>query len=175
MPGRRDLLDIENAEILFKNFRGLEKRKDGKVVNTAGTRTFAVVIDDPDVANDMALAGWNVKILAPNDEHPEPKHYIPVEVRYRNRDGSPKAWPPNVKKYVGNSREDLDEDSIGDLDRDIFLQCDLTINPREWIDDKTGETHIKAFLSEMCVRVEPADRWGNKWDTDEEELADLPF
>ena len=175
---RRDLLDIENAEVLFKNFRGLEKRNDrNEVVNTAGTHTFAVVIEDPEMGNDMAAAGWNIKILAPNEDHPDPRHYLPVEVRYRNRDGSPKNWPPVVVKYEGNKKEELNEDTIGVLDRARFLNCDLTINPREW-EDKSGETHIKAFLSEMHVKVEPLSRWGDKWGGYDEEdpgSEEMPF
>ena len=170
----REVLDIANAEVLFKNFRGLEKTdRTGKVVNNYGCRTFAVIINDPDMANDMAADGWNIKILAPNEDHPEPRHYLPVEARFRNRDGSLKNRPPRITRYMDNTKEVLDEDNIGDLDSQRFLKCDLTINPNEYEPGK-----IKAFLNQMKVRVEPDDRWAD-WDTDDsagvDEPDDMPF
>ena len=146
--------------MLFKNFRGLEKRKDGKVVNTAGTRTFAVVIDDPDMANDMALEGWNVKISKHTDPDEKPTYYIPVAVDFSNTD----RFPVSIYLYTRRRRKLLDESEVGQLDSAEFANVDLLIKPSRWEKrDRNGVNRgIKAYLKEMHATLEES-RFAEKY------------
>lgn len=156
----RQVLNIENARIIFRNFKGEEKRNNkGVVVNSAGTRNFCVVIDNAEQAQELAEDGWNVKILPPREEGDEPTHYIPVAVSY-------KRIPPKVMMVTGrHSMTHLDEDSIEALDYAEINNVDLTINPSPWTSD-SGEERIKAYLKTMYVTIEE-DAWANKYNSAE--------
>lgn len=125
---------IEDTKIFSKNFRG-EKWGAG------GDRTFCVYVNDPDAAEDLAEAGWNVRVQQPREEGDEPKHYIPVKVAFGN-------WPPKIFMYTSDSEVRLDEESIGQLNDVEIVSVDVILNPSRK-DDGT----YKAYLNEMRVTI----------------------
>ena len=136
---------IEDAEIIFPNFSGRPSK-----YNKEGDRNFCVIIDNPEVAQQLADEGWNVRIRRPRNEDDEPRHYIPVAVSFRS---FPNIPPADVKLISGANMTHLTEDTIGVLDGAEVVRVDLTIRPRYFTDDKTGEDRIKAYLHDMYVTI----------------------
>lgn len=153
-------INIENAKIIFRNFRGEEKK-----FNKAGDRNFCVVIEDSEMAQKLADDGWNVRInrYGEGDEE-KVTQYIPVSVRFDIR-------PPKI--FMVNRRGQaipMSEESIDQLDFVDFKNIDLTLRPRIW--DDNGIDKVKAYLKTMYVTIEE-DAFAGKYAEPSDE--ELPF
>lgn len=144
MPKELDNVTIEDARLIFKNFKGQEGP-----MNREGDRNFCVLLDD-DVAAAMRDDGWNIKTLKPRegDEDPEEQPYVNVSVRFGGR-------PPRIMLLSSNSRTQLDEESVDVLDWIDIRLVDLVIRPYEWT--VNGASGVKAYLKTMFVTIEEDD------------------
>lgn len=130
---------IEDARIMFRNFRGEERP-----MNREGDRNFAVLLD-PVIAEQMAADGWLIKPAKemPSGDIRDP--YISVKVSFDGR-------PPKVVMITSRGRTDITEETVNLLDYCIFKHVDLIFRPYQWtVGDKSG---VKAYLKSMYVTIE---------------------
>ena len=140
----RDILQIDDARIVYRNFSGT-----GSKFNREGDRNFAVVIPDQDMADELVNRGWNVKIKPPRDEEDAPFMFLPVKIKFNER--GPKVYLQSGEKTV-----ELDEEGIDCLDDVDILGVDLDIRPYDWeVNGKQGRT---AYLQSIHV-VQEIDRF----------------
>lgn len=130
---------IENAQIIFRNFSG----KEG-MYNKAGERDFCVILD-PDVAEEMARDGWNIKTLKEREEGVPGSPYVNVNVSFKGR-------PPTIYMITSRGRTAVTEDIVELLDFVEFKTADLILNPYNW--DVNGNRGVKAYLKSLYVTIE---------------------
>jgi hypothetical protein len=154
---------IENAQILFRNFAGVEKKdiKTGKIVNREGDRNFCVQISEEDY-NQLLANDWNVKHTKPNEEYEDILYYLPVTVRFDK-------YPPVIDMFTSKKRTRLTEDTVASLDPSTIIKnADIIINPSPW--EVNGKSGIKAYLKKGYFVIEE-DAWEEKyasWESPEE-------
>ena len=145
-------LIMENAKIRFRNFAG---RPDE--YTREGDRSFALVIEDEDLANKLREDGWNVKMRLPKEEGAEPWYYLKVKVNF---DGI----PPKVVEVTSRNRVALNEDTVGILDTAELKSVDVEVSPYHW--EVGGRSGITAYLKTMYATIEE-DPFAAKYDMTE--------
>lgn len=143
--GNASNFTIENAELIFRNFRGLEDK-----FNPEGARNFCVLLPD-DTAAQMEADGWNVKELRVQEPGDTPQKYLPVSIKYRGRNGY-EMRPPTVVMITSKGRTNLPEKYVGNLDYVDIKNVDLTIRPYQWA--MSGNTGLKAYLHAIYITIE---------------------
>lgn len=140
-------ISITDAELIFKNFSGNERR-----YNPAGRRNFCVFLND-EVADALRNDGWNVKILQPKTDEYEPRPYISVAVRY---DVSEHLKPRISLGTTAGMKTKLTEDTVSILDWASIESSKMIIRPHKWTKDN-GDSGKKAYLQSLSVVVEAED------------------
>lgn len=145
-------LIMENAKIRFRNFAG---RPDE--YTREGDRSFALVIEDEDLANKLREDGWNVKMRLPKEEGDEPWYYLKVKVNFN-------GIPPKVVEVTSRNRVALNEDTVGILDTAELKSVDVEVSPYHW--EVGGRSGITAYLKTMYATIEE-DPFAAKYDMTE--------
>ena len=168
-------LFLENCEVLpggFRNFAGQAGQ-----YNKEGDRYFNIVVPN-NLVESLIDDGWNVRQLKPRYEDDEPRYRLNVAVSFKEI----KRLPPTmVFLYSGRKVTRLTEETIATLDYAEYQRADLTIRPSRWLDKRSGEMRIKAYLQEMHVIVAES-RWAKKYASygeaeveEHDEDGDIPF
>ena len=145
---RDEILEIEDARIIYRNFEGLPSK-----FNREGDRNFAVIIPNEEIKDALIEAGWNVKIKPPRDEDDGLFMFMPIKVKFNSR--GPAAYIRSGEKVTK-----LNEDTIGMLDEIDIQSVDLDVRPYEWeVNGKTGRT---AYLQDIDV-TQNIDRFGDRY------------
>lgn len=148
----RGILQIDDARIMFRNFRG-----EGDRFNREGDRNFVLIIPNEEIADALAKEGWNVKIKDPREEGDSPFMYLPVKVKFNDRG-------PQVYLITGNRRNRLDEESVSMLDDIDISSVSMDLRPYDWeVNGKTGRT---AYLQSIEV-VQEIDRFAARYAEEE--------
>ena len=147
VPG--DIIQIDDARITHRNFAGAPSK-----FNREGDRNFSLVIDDPDIADALVEAGWNVKIKPPREEGEAPFMFLPVKVKFNDRG-------PAVYLKSGKAMTRLNEGTIDCLDNVDILSVDLDIRPYDW--DVSGKTGRTAYLQSIHV-TQRVDRFAERYE-----------
>lgn len=144
----QNLLVIQNAKLLPMPYRNFEGRPT-KVNPQGGDRSFGVVIDDPEIAQQLAADGWNIKTRTSRDgSDGDDEHWLAVKIKYRRRDGSA-TIPPRIIIRTENNEVYYEEDNIKLLDGAELADVKLVINPSFW---ETSDKHgITAYLKSMSA------------------------
>ena len=146
---RDNILEIEDARIIYRNFTGTASK-----FNREGDRNFAVIIPNEEYKDMLVEAGWNVKVKPPRDEYEDPFMFLPVKIKFNNR--GPAAYVRSVDKVTR-----LNEDTISMLDEIDILSVDMDIRPYDWeVNGKVGRT---AYLQAIDV-TQNVDRFGARYD-----------
>ena len=146
MAGYYRNLVIENADIMRGSYKNFSGRKGQ--YNRSGQRSFCLVLD-PEMAEKLRDQGWNVRLRAPKDEGDSPVYYVSINVSY----GNEYYGDPIVVRITNNSRVELTEATIGQLDEDEIISVDVKIRPHVSTSDD-GQRRVKGYLKEMYVTVE---------------------
>lgn len=152
---RNNILEIEDARIIYRNFSGEQTK-----FNSAGQRNFAVVIPDQETANLLMENGWNVKIKEPDENYETPFMFLKVKVKFNHRG-------PAAYVVSGDQVRRLDEDTIGILDEIDINSVDMDIRPFDW--EVNGNTGRTAYLEAINVR-QNIDRFGARYANDNIEV-----
>lgn len=152
----RNVLEIEDARIIFRNFAGL-----GSKFNREGDRNFAVIIPTQEICDELVEAGWNVKIKPPREEGDTPFMYLPVKIKFNNR------GPAAYVLSGNNPPTRLNEDTISMLDEIDIASVRMDLRPYDW--DVNGKQGRTAYLQAIEV-TQNIDRFGAQYAAQE-----LPF
>lgn len=146
---RPDVIQIDDARIIFRNFAGRGDR-----YNREGDRNFALVIpteDGMDMVDALRDRGWNVKVKPRIDqngninEDEPPRAYLPVKLKYGRRG-------PNIYLKTGVVQRRLDEETVGIIDDIDIISVDMDIRAFDW--EANGNTGRTAYLQSMRVHQE---------------------
>lgn len=133
---------IENAELLYPNFKG----KEVPPYNPEGCRNFCVYLPE-ELAEQMKDDGWNVKRKKPDDEDEEVgRPYIQVAVNFNG------PYPPEIVAITSAGQRIITEETVATLDSLDMESVDIIIRPRNW-SMPSGMNGVKAYLKTMYIVV----------------------
>lgn len=144
------LVSIEDTRFIFTtNFAGDPDR------DTFGSdrRQCNIVIPDPQLADDLAREGFNVKETRPRPGEEEgfvPDYFVKVSMNYDSK------WPPRIYLVSGdNEPRLLDEDSVGALDDMRVENVNVVLNKYYNERVRKYSLYVKTMYVEQRLEDDP--------------------
>lgn len=164
--GRKELLIIEDAHIMFPNFRGIADQYTVK-----GHRHFCVEIPE-EMVPEMIEAGWNIKHTNPRNEEYQPVPYTDINIQWNYE----KNKIPVVTFITGKNETEIDEEIVGDLDTAEIERVDIAIDPSYW-KRNDGSWGVKGYVKTLDAYLyeDPIRRKRAARRREEEMPEELPF
>lgn len=165
-------LVIEKANLMFRNFRGIDRG-----YNPKHEKSFSLFID-PDRFDVEAMKkdGWNLKALKPREGYEDEQNFhLPVTVRWDN-------FPPIIYLVtrVGGTEENpkyrrtrLDEETSFMIDTAEIANVNVEIGHGKTY-EFNGKVGIKAYLKKMYIEL-VEDRFDAMYDWADDEDDENPF
>ena len=171
---------VTDAKLLSMPFRNFEGRKSD--FNPMGEREFGVIIEDPELAQQMAQNNWNVKTITNRDGREylygvkvdgDDIHWVKIKVKYRRQKTNEPLQPPTILINTYNKQEvEYSEEDIKELDTADLMDVDLKINVSEKVIN--GKQMTIGYLNRMKATMIDDNYWfGSKNDGGNE--SDPPF
>ena len=136
------IIEVENARIIYPNFRGLEGQ-----YNKKGDRNFVIKLSEEE-AQPFIDAGIRVKTRPSRDYEDEQDYLVRVNVNMESE------YPPHIVMITRRNQTVLDSESVGLLDKANIESVDLAINIyRRRTPDGKGIASVTAYLNEMYVTI----------------------
>jgi hypothetical protein len=154
---------IIDAKLLSMPFRNFEGRTSE--YNATGEKEFGVVIEDSELAQQMAADNWTVKTITNRDGKDylygikvdgEDLHWVKIKVKYRDNKGNP-TIPPKVLIRTANNEIEYEEDDLRSLDTADLMDVDLRINIRR--KTANGKTYTTGYLNTMKATLLDDSFW----------------
>lgn len=147
-----------------RNFRGLERVNNGRIVNAEGKKNFCLFlpqsvnrvisgVEDWVDCEQLIEEGWNIgKNTNPTDPQAEPSYMLRVKVKYHPDDSDLARLNPQVRAVTASgAMMDYDEENVGDLDN-LQIQKANAIIRATW-QVTPSYTGYVAYLSKLVLRV----------------------
>ena len=137
-----------------RNFRGLERVKNGRIVNSEGSRNFVLFLDPEQVDCEKLIEdGWNItKRENPTDPQEAPSDTLRVKVKYHPENSDLVRLNPKVRVVNASGSEmEMDEENVGDLDNMQIQKANITLRAT-WQVTPTYTGYV-AYLSKIVVRA----------------------
>ena len=180
--GNDKVIAVDDTQFIFAtNFSG-----DPENDRYQDTRRKAnIIISDPNQIQKLIDCGVNVRSTRPKDddvENFEPEHFVTIQLKYRNRDGSPVKFPPKVYLVSGGKPPRLlDEEAVECIDHMYVQNVNVILNVYNYDpDNNKSSLQIRTMYVEQRLDDDPyASRYASQIDTEytdeEDEDGDLPF
>lgn len=136
-------LRLNGVKLVYKNFEGREGD-----YNREGDRSFSVVLE-PDMAEQLAAEGWNVKWPKPreNPQDGEEEYKPTLQVSFTFE-----KFPPKIVLKNGDVLTPLTPIDMNMLDHSKIEEADLVIAASHY--NVLGRSGIKAYLRALGVTMD---------------------
>lgn len=140
-----DYFYITNAKLLRRPYRNFEGRPT-KVHPDGGVREFGVFIEDPEIAQQLAEFGFNVKTWTSRDgAEGEDEHWLSIKIAYRKRNGDPVREPPKFTIRTANNECYYEEENIKQLDSAELEDVNIKFSPN--YNEVNGKRYVTPYLN----------------------------